>query len=290
MRFALSTHLFHDERLSRAHLAAIAAAGFTDVEVFATRSHVDYHDRGRVHEVRGWLAGLGLSAVSVHGPICESYADGRWGRAYSIASTDRARRDEGVAEVRAAIEAARVLGAVSIVVHLGLPHGQPIPPGDNDAGAARRSLDTLVAIAHDAGVRVAVELVPNALSTADELAALFEGDLDLGETGTCVDLGHAHLAGAIDEAIDRLGGTILTTHVHDNHGREDTHLVPYQGTIDWPSSLASLWKVGYRGPLVFEVADRGDAMAVLGRVVDARARLQVILDDLDGFDFGDQGG
>jgi sugar phosphate isomerase/epimerase len=285
MQFGLSTHVFHDVRLEQAHLEAVARAGFTGVEVFATRSHVDYHDRGRVHEVRRWLDDLGLQAVSVHGPICESFAGGVWGRAYSIASTDAGRREEGIAEGRAALEAARVLGAPLLVLHLGVPVGQPIPPGDNDIRAARRSLEALVASARDSGVKLAVELMPNALSTAGALADLFDGDLDLGETGTCLDLGHAHLAGAIDAAIDRLSGTILTTHVHDNNGREDAHLVPYQGTIDWPASLASLWKVGYRGRLVFEVADRGAAADVLARVVGARERLQAILDDLDGWSF-----
>ena len=47
MRFGISTHLYHDQRLSRDHLAQIAAHGFEAVEVFATRSHFDYHDAGR---------------------------------------------------------------------------------------------------------------------------------------------------------------------------------------------------------------------------------------------------
>ena len=36
MEFALSTHLFHGDRLTRAHFEAIAALGFTRVELFAT--------------------------------------------------------------------------------------------------------------------------------------------------------------------------------------------------------------------------------------------------------------
>ena len=44
MRFGLSTHLFHGERLSRQHFEAMRASGFDLVEVFATRTHIDYHD------------------------------------------------------------------------------------------------------------------------------------------------------------------------------------------------------------------------------------------------------
>jgi hypothetical protein len=44
--------------------------------------------------------------------------------------------------------------------------------------------------------------------------------------------------------------------------------------------------VGYGGPLVFEVADHGDAAGVLSRLVGARQRLQAILSDLaQPFDF-----
>ena len=44
MRFGISTHLFHSERLERDHLVEIAAHGFDSLELFATRSHFDYRD------------------------------------------------------------------------------------------------------------------------------------------------------------------------------------------------------------------------------------------------------
>jgi len=280
MQFSLSTHLFHGERLTRPHLEAIAASGFSDVELFATRTHVDYHDRGRVHEVRRWLEELGLSAGSMHGPICDSFTGGRWGRPYSIASSDTAHREEALGEMRAALESARVLGCRAFVVHLGLPAEQPSQPGDNDPGSAGRSLETLLGLAADAGVQLALELIPNALSTASALVEWLDRHSDDGAPGVCLDLGHAHMLDGISHATDLLGGAILTTHVHDNNGREDAHLVPFEGSIAWPEALASLWKVGYEGPLVFEVADRGDSGRVLERTIGARHRLQAILDDL----------
>jgi sugar phosphate isomerase/epimerase len=281
MRFALSTHLFHNERLDAAHLEAIAAQGFTDVELFATRSHFDYHDRGRVHEVRSWLERHGLAAGSLHGPICESFRDGVWGRSYSNASTDSVRRQEAVDEARVALEAARILGCGYMVVHLGLPAGQPGTAGDNDRRAAQKSLEQLAAAAGDAGIRLAVEVIPNALSTPDALGDLLDAEdaFDLATTGVCLDLGHAHLMGGVVDATETLAGAVIATHLHDNNGREDRHLVPGQGSIDWPMALTALWKIDYRGPLVFEVADHGDVSGILQRIVGARARLQAILDD-----------
>src|SRR6185295_16805648 len=66
MSFALSTHLFHNERLSRAHLEAAAAQGFSQVEIFATRSHFDYHDARSLDELSSWLQTLRLEAFSLH--------------------------------------------------------------------------------------------------------------------------------------------------------------------------------------------------------------------------------
>jgi len=105
MQFGLSTHLFHNERLERAHLDAIAAAGFTAIEIFATRTHVDYHDRRRLLEIGAWLREAGLEAVSMHAPICDSFVGGAWGRAYSNASPRPAVRQEALDETLAALDA-----------------------------------------------------------------------------------------------------------------------------------------------------------------------------------------
>ena len=53
MHFGISTHLYHDQRLERGHLAQIAAHGFEAIELFATRSHFDYHDPAAIAELDG---------------------------------------------------------------------------------------------------------------------------------------------------------------------------------------------------------------------------------------------
>lgn len=44
MRFRISTHLTHGQRLAREHLVDIARHGFEAIGLFATRSHFDYHN------------------------------------------------------------------------------------------------------------------------------------------------------------------------------------------------------------------------------------------------------
>jgi sugar phosphate isomerase/epimerase len=283
MTFGISTHLFHGLRLDRTHLETIKLHGFDLIEVFATRTHFDYRDRGRVGELRGWLRALGMSVNSIHAPICEGFRNGQWGRAYSNASGQSASRQEAIDETRAALDAARELGAAFAVLHLGLPRGQTIPPGDNDAAAVRRSVEAIAEAAAAAGVTLALEVIPNDLSTPAALADLLGGDLELGDTGICLDFGHAHMLTGAEDAVETLAGHLITTHVHDNNGRSDDHLVPFAGTINWTTTLMAMQKVGYTGPFVFEVADHGDAAGVLARTVGARERLQAIIGD--GFDF-----
>jgi sugar phosphate isomerase/epimerase len=266
--------------LTRAHLELIARHEFPIVEIFATRTHVDYHDARAVAEVRSWLDDLSLAAWSMHAPICDGFTGGVWGRAYSNASTRSAVREEALAETMAAAAAARDLGCRVLVLHLGLPLGQPVPPDDNDAGAVRRSLEPIAEACHAAGIQLAIEVIPNKLATAEAVFGWLTGDLDLGNTAACLDTGHAHILGGVPEAAEVLGGYIVTTHIHDNRGRSDDHLVPFEGTIDWTATLAALEKVGYAGPLLFELPDHGDALQVLARAAVARRRIQAILDDL----------
>ena len=70
-RFGISTHLFHEHRLSREHLVHIAAHGFEAAELFATRSHFDYRNEQSVAELTEWLSDTQLVLHSVHAPIVE---------------------------------------------------------------------------------------------------------------------------------------------------------------------------------------------------------------------------
>ena len=277
--FGLSTHLFHGTRLGRPHLETIKAHGFDAIELFATRTHVDYHDPQFLDRLQTDLDATGIRAVSMHAPICASYVDGVWGRGYSNAMSESARRLEAVHETRVALGAARRLGCEFVVLHLGTPVTQEVPAGDNDRGAVRRSLDALAEASAAAGVPLALEVLPNNLSDPDVLLAYFD-EIDLVGAGVCLDFGHANLREGAPEAAETLSGHVITTHLHDNKGTLDNHLVPFEGTIDWAKTLTAMWKIGYGGRLMFEVADQGNPLDVLRRTVGARARLQAILDGL----------
>ncbi len=99
-RFGISTHLFHESRLTREHLVHIAAHGFETVEVFATRSHFDYRDEQAIAQLAEWLSDTRLELHSMHAPIVDAMSGGKWVGSYSNASGNETRRKAAVAETR----------------------------------------------------------------------------------------------------------------------------------------------------------------------------------------------
>jgi sugar phosphate isomerase/epimerase len=278
-RFGVSTYLFHGQRLSRDHLLSVARHGFEAVELFATQTHFDYHSTAAVGDLQQWLADAGLELHGVHAPVADSYVGGRWGQPLSLASADAGARAAAVAEAEQALYIARRLPMRVLVAHIGLPRTQSAAPADNSRDGARRSVEELQRLASPLGVRVAVEVIPNELSRAGSLVHFVEADIDAPEVGVCLDFGHAHMDGDLLDAIETVSGHVITTHVHDNHRRADDHLVPFDGSIDWPSAMTAVQKIGYDQTLLFEITAHGSPKDTLARAKRAREKLERLLAD-----------
>src|SRR5829696_2935184 len=275
MRFGITTHLFHDQRLSRDHLAQIAAHGFEAVEVFATRSHFDYHDPAAIARLGEWLEETGLALHGIHAPIVDRMGGGdQWGEPISNAVGDTAKRQAAVREADTALNIARHIPTDVLVVHLGTPASQG---GENNRTAAFRSVEDICRLAEPLGIRVALEVIPNPLSDAAALVAMLERDLDFPRTGICLDFGHAFLMGDVADAIETVAEHLVTTHVHDNRGKQDEHLVPFDGRINWDVALMTMQKVGYDGTYLMELANTGSPAAVLDQARAARARFDKLM-------------
>jgi len=262
----------------------IAAHGFELVEVFATRSHFDYHNPAAVADLQQWLAEAGLELRSVHAPVAERFTGGRWSGTLSIASADAEARARAVGEAERALHIARRIAVPVLVAHLGIPRSQPRDPevGVQDTrAAARRSIEELMRLAQPLGVRIAVEVLPNELSRAGSLVHFVEEDVngdDLGEgAGICLDFGHAHIDGDVVDAVETVSEHLIATHVHDNAGRSDDHLLPFDGTIDWPAALTAVQKIGYDGPFMLEINARGTTKETLARARQVRQKMEQLL-------------
>ena len=285
-QFGISTHLYHAQRLGREHLLEIAAHGFDCVELYATRTHFDYHNPAAIADLQGWLAEAGLELRSIHAPTAESLTRGRWGGSLSLASADPDARAHAVSETEKALHIARRLPVPVLVTHLGLPRTQRLDAeadrvraGDSRA-AAKRSVEELLQIAEPLGVRIAVEVIPNELSRAGSIVHFVEHDLE--DVGICLDFGHAHLDGDVVDAVETVSEHLIATHVHDNRGRSDDHLLPFEGSIDWAATLLAVQKVGYDGPFMFEIVANGSTKETLARARATRQRIEAIMADGSG--------
>ena len=276
-QFGISTHLYHNQRLTREHLGQIGAHGFERVEVFATRTHFDYHNPAAVADLQQWLAEASLELHGVHAPIGESFSGGRWGQPLTLASADADTRAHAMAEAQHALQIARRLPFGVLVAHIGLPRSQQRSAADNSRDAARRSIDELQGLAAPLGVRVAIEVIPNELSRAASLVHFVEEVLESSEVGICLDFGHAHMDGDLIDAVETVSEHLITTHVHDNRGRTDDHLVPFEGSIDWAAGLTAVQKIGYDGAFVLEIAPRRPATETLVKARQARERMEQLL-------------
>ena len=273
MQFGISTHLYHDQKLDRSHLAQVAGYGFESIELFATRSHFDYRDPAAVSALGEWLETTGLGLLSVHAPITDRFAVGdKWEPAYSIAAGDAFRRQAAVDEAAAALAVAKQIPFKLLVVHVGTPDPRAAP-NDNQRAAAVRSVEDICRVAEPLGVQVALEVIPNSLSTPSALVALVERDLEPAP-GICLDFGHAFLGGDIPDAIETVAEHLIATHVHDNHRRNDEHLAPYLGTIDWDAALMSMQKIGFEGTYLMELANTGSPAEVLDAARRARQQFE----------------
>lgn len=273
MQFGISTHLYHDRRLDREHLVQIAGYGFEAVELFATRSHFDYHDPRAIEQLRQWLAETGLRLHSMHAPITEVFGASGWSPTYSNALSDNVQRSAAVQETEAALRVTQAIPYEVMVVHLGTPADRS-RPGDNNRGAALKSVEEIARLAEPAGVKIALEVIPNGLSDAASLVSMIEHDVEARHVGICLDFGHAHILGDVADAVETAAEHLMATHVHDNNGRQDEHLVPYRGTIDWNLALITMQKIGYAGTYLLELAGGGDAAAVLEEARRARQRME----------------
>jgi sugar phosphate isomerase/epimerase len=195
--------------------------------------------------------------VSDAGLVIHS-AHGCWGgqaiRAWRIdlGELTAAAHRAAVDDLKACVDWLAAAGGTCLVVH---PGGLS-EPGDARArrDALSRGLIALAEHARGTGVVLCVENMPPGVHPGSQMADLFEllAALDRPELALALDTGHAHISASAAIETHAAGRLLRTTHVHDNDGRQDTHLPPGLGTLDWPAWLQALDEIDYRGPIVLE--------------------------------------
>jgi sugar phosphate isomerase/epimerase len=245
----LSTGCFYRHHILSV-LEEIRASGFQTIEVCSFPKHLDYHHEHDVRCAGEMMRGLGLRPFSFHAPFADRI---------DITSPDEEVREAAVTELITACRAAALLGAENVVLHPGPdregrpPHGEFLQRMRN----AAVSLNRVAAQCCKDGVQLLLEnMLPHLLfgQTSDMMFLL--GEISGCTVGTCLDTGHAWLGGDLGSVIHKLSGHLRMVHINDNHGDWDAHLIPGEGSIDWPWVISELQRYHFRGGLIIEMSAR----------------------------------
>ncbi len=239
MQHILSTHLTVNHRLTVAWLSRVEKAGLEAVEIFCARQHLDYRNKAQVAELGHWFRDSQLKLHALHSPM---FTDEVWGQSgpqadINITHPVKAIRNQWVDEIKRVLEHSEVLPFRHLVQHLGVS-GQEFDDYAIEAGF--RSLEELSVFARGMGVEILLENTPNALSSAERLE-FFNRTTHLN-LNYVFDSGHANLGAGVEHEFEIMKPRIRSLHLHDNNGKEDSHLFPLDaaGTIDWTRTMELL--------------------------------------------------
>jgi sugar phosphate isomerase/epimerase len=237
MRRILSSYLWVQHKLTTALLDELDRAGLDGVEVFCSSHHFDYRAPEVVRETADWFAGHKLKLHSLHGPTSRDFRPGREGGSpVSLSDPERVRRLDAVDEVKRAIDVAEQLPFEIMVLHVATARDEA---DQRRWDAAFTSLEHLVLFARQRGVTLALENTPGEMATPANLRHFIE-DTRLPGLRLCFDSGHAHMDAGALQGIEVMRGLVATTHLHDNHGEKDEHLIPFEGAIEWDKLMKAL--------------------------------------------------
>ena len=138
-------------------------------------------------------------------------------------------------------------------------------PGHTLAGQDREeawevlksSLEEICSTASRHQIQIAIEPADryetDLVNTIADAAHLIE-QVDRANLGVLLDSGHVHVTGeSLAEAVQAAGERLFHVHVDDNQGLRDQHLIPGDGSVDFPELYRLLAKAEYAGFLCAEL-------------------------------------
>ena len=168
-----------------------------------------------------------------------------------------------IPRVARAIEIAAYLGAKCIVVHP-LQYKYYQTNVEELFEANMKYYAALKPYCERYGIKIAVEnmwqrdakrrFITESVCARPDSFIRYMDALDKNYFTACLDLGHCGLVGEEAEDMiralgkDRLGAL----HVHDNNYIDDSHILPYQGKMNWDNITAALHDIGYTGDFTYE--------------------------------------
>lgn len=257
MQFGAMSILFREQRGTDAHIGYIdcmkrvKAAGFDAIDLnlcqlcaHKTTLHLPAWQKD-AEEIAQAAADLGLRLPQCHLPFKSAKVNWRSEADYAYYLQMFYR----------AIDVAAVIGFPWAVVHPDRYKEREEMDFDALVRENHREYDPLVEYALKKGVNIAFENMNKGhFSDARELVEYIDSYHD-ARVGACWDTGHANMYYKGEkqwDALHTVGSRLHATHIDDNRAKDDLHLLPWEGTVDWQCVTAALRDIGYDGTLILE--------------------------------------
>lgn len=225
----------------------ICHGGFSIIEIASSRTHLDYHDKKSMMKASHALERLGMEAYSFHAPFREEI---------DVTSLDPEGRAYAKREINVAAEAAAILGVRYFVFHPG-PEKSYQPSAEERFQRMNNAAEVINHVCehcHKLGIGMVLEnMLPHLFFGNMRDMLWIIGAIESPLVGACLDTGHANISGDVYRILYKLSGHLQFLHANDNHGRNDDHLPPGQGKIDWHKLVRELNEVDFQGALILEL-------------------------------------
>ncbi|MCB1018612.1 MAG: TIM barrel protein [Acidobacteria bacterium] len=277
MRWALSTRLFADQRLTAALLDKVARAGVGAVQLDCDRRHLDYRQRGQIDDLRHWFADSELQPVALVAPQRDDQAGPRGGPdgVIRITERDKPARIKATDELKRALELADLIPFRLFILHFGVVDEEF---HEAKIDSAFNALDELHVMARQLGVEILLENFPNELCTADQLARFLR--LTHLPFGYAFRVGAAHRGAGVEEEFEKMRDGIRVVELEDNDGEADLRLFPEDegGTVDWPQVMRLIRGLDSSPLLALDPGEGLDEAAPLDKARRVFDRLESLRD------------
>ncbi len=228
MKPGISTHLFAFGKLHEKHLDLIVEQGFSMIEMWGMRPHVNWYDPAEAKRFAMHVRHIGLEVGSFHLPFYNIFGAPDFHWTYFNHPKEEIRK-EALELACHIVDLCPDFNCRTVVLHGNGWTGKDLDRADR---LYRQTLDKFLAYCEERDVRIAIENVITPRSKTDVLFDLVE-EYNSDYLWLCLDTGHAHLNETVPDAIRNCGKRLITTHIADNRGKGDDHLVPFKGQIDW---------------------------------------------------------
>jgi sugar phosphate isomerase/epimerase len=277
VKFGIMTRAGADMRLHREKWHHLKKLGYDciDASYSVTNTPIYQADNASLEsflsELRGAIEEAGLSVSQTHGP---------W-RFPPMDATEE-QRAERFEKMTKGITITRLLGCKYMVIHPLMPYGYDKDPNKEEFYRINfEFFNKLIKVCEENDVVICLENMPMPLLSISSPQAVldFVKEINSPYMGICLDTGHSSvLKVSPGDAVRTIGKKYLKVlHIHDNMGRQDQHLPPFKGVIDWEDFSKALKEIEFEGCLSVETTPQSFDPSLTGEEL-LKAEQQLIKD------------